>query len=134
MDRRALLSALVAIVGACAGSASADEGGEKHKGASTSFTPLRTLTANVARADGRRGVFTVEAGVDAPDPGLHQRVLQSTPRLMNAYAATVQTFAAALRPEQVPDLDLLSQRLQADTDRVLGGRGARLLLGACIVN
>jgi hypothetical protein len=107
---------------------------EKKKGGGVTFIQFATLTANIVRADGRRGVFTVEAGVDAPDPAVHERALGLTPRLRDAYSSTLQTFAASLRPQQAPDLDLLSRRLQADTDRVLGRKGARLLLGSCILN
>ncbi len=108
--------------------------GEKKKGGGATFQQFPTLTANVARADGRRGVFTVEAGVDALDPALHERMMQFMPRLRAAFTASVGVFAASLRPGAVPDLDLLSRRLQADTDAVLGQKGARLLLGTCLVN
>ena len=107
---------------------------EKKKGGGATYRQFPTLTANVSRADGRRGVFTVEAGVDTPDPAMFERGNQMVPRLRAAYTSTVSTFAAALRPGMVPNLDLLSRQLQADTDAVMGKRGARLLLGTCLVN
>ena len=127
--RLALLAALPLVLAPVAALA-----GEKKKGGGATFRQFPTLTANVARADGRRGVFTVEAGVDSPDPALFEVVNQNVPRLRAAYTSTVATFAAALRPGMLPDLDLLSRRLQADTDAVMGRRGARLLLGTCLVN
>ena len=111
----------------------AQEEGHK-KGDGATYVQVRTLTGNTVRADGRRGVFTAEAGIDAPDPGLHARMLSLMPPLRDAFATRVRVFAGALRPGQVPDLDLLEGQLQADTDRILGRRGARLLLGTCLVN
>jgi hypothetical protein len=135
MDRRHAALALVLPFLALAPTvAYAGEGGEKKRAGGMNFVPVRTITGNVARADGRRGVFTVELGIDSVDPSIHERIVQYMPRLRDAFAASVQVFAASLRPDAVPNLDLLSQRLQAETDRVLGRRGARLLLGTCLVN
>jgi hypothetical protein len=131
---------LIAVVSAglppafAAPSARAEEEGGRKKGGGETYIQIRTLTANTTRADGRRGVFTAEAGVDVPDPGLHARALSLMPALRDAYASSVMVFAGALRPGQVPDLDLLEARLQADTNRILGRPGARLLLGTCLVN
>jgi hypothetical protein len=134
MDRRKALALALPLLALVPAIAVAGEGGEKKKGGGTSYVPFRGLTANTLRANGQRGVFTVEVGIDATDLGVHERTLQLMPRLRDAYASSVGVFAAALRPDQVPNLDQLSQRLQADTDRVLGRRGARLLLGTCLVN
>ncbi|HWE46039.1 MAG TPA: hypothetical protein VG407_08415 [Caulobacteraceae bacterium] len=136
MHRRLFLSAVMAPLAAplLAAPAFAQEGEGRKKEGGATFIPIRTMTANTVRADGRRGVFTVEAGIDAPDPNVNKRVQATMPLLVDAYADTVRIFAGALRPGQVPDLDLLENRLQADTDRILRTRGARLLLGTCLVN
>lgn len=105
----------------------------KRKGGGLTFIPMPTLTANMPRADGRRGVFSVEAGLDVPDPRLHDRAESLMPVLRDAYASTLFVYAGSLRPEMVPDLDFLAAKLQSDTDRVLGRPGARLLLGTCLV-
>ena len=94
---------------------------------------LPTITANVRRVNGRRGVMTVETGVDAPDSALRARVAQSAPRLRAAYAAVVQEAAAGLLPGHPPDVERLVTRLQAATDSALGRRGARLLIGTVMV-
>ena len=133
MHRRLFLTAAL-ILAAVAAPALADEGEGRKKEGGPTFVPIHTMTANLVRADGRRGVFTVEAGIDAPDPGVNKRVVSAMPLLVDAYADTVRVFAGALRPGQVPDLDLLETRMQADTDRILRVRGARVLLGTCLVN
>ncbi|HYC74996.1 Tat pathway signal protein [Brevundimonas sp.] len=98
-----------------------------------SYLRLPTITANVMRSGGRRGVMTVETGLDTPDAALRERVAQSAPRLRAAYAAVVQTAANSLLPGAPPDVERLVAQLQAATDRTLGRRGARLLIGTVMV-
>lgn len=130
MDRRALLG-LAAVAAATATPAAAAGGGGGAP--QPSYMRLPTITANVRRADGRRGVMTVETGLDAPDAALRARVAQSAPRLRAAYAAVVQTAANALLPGHPPDVERLVVSLQAATDTALGRRGARLLIGTVMV-
>ncbi len=134
MNRRALFAAAVLAPALAAGSASAAGAKEKKKGGGPSYAQIPTLTATLVRADGRRGVLTLEAGVDAPDPALRARVDGLQPRLRDAYNSALGRFAATLRPGFAPDADRLSASLQAETDRVLGKKGARLLLGTIIVS
>lgn len=98
-----------------------------------SYLRLPTITANVRRVGGGRGVMTVETGLDTPDTALRTRVAQSQPRLRAAYAAVVQQAANALLPGAPPDVERLVTQLQAATDRTLGRRGARLLIGTVMV-
>ena len=109
-------------------------GAEKKKGGGLSFIQFEALTATVVRSDGRRGVMTVDIGVDAPDAGLHQRALISSPRLRAAYVQMVQAYVSGLGPGAPPNPDYMAQVLQRQTDTVLGRPGARLLLGAIMVN
>lgn len=138
MDRRRLFAALLVPAVAAAGSAvaSAPKGGakERKKGGGPNFLQLPTLTASVVRMDGRRGVLTVEAGVDAADTAGFERAESLRPRLRDAYNASLARFAAALRPGMAPDADQLARDLQTATDRVFGKRGLKLLLGSIVVN
>ena len=129
MDRRALLG-LATVAAATATPAAAGGGGGAPQ---PSYMRLPTITANVRRPDGRRGVMTVETGIDTPDATLRARAAQSAPRLRAAYAAVVQTAANALLPGHPPDVERLVASLQAATDRALGRRGARLLIGTVMV-
>lgn len=99
-----------------------------------SYTRFATLTASIARTHGRRGVISVEAGIDVADAGLRSRAAQSAPRLRAAYAEALRDFGAALLPGAPPDVERLARTLQAATDRVLGRSGARLLLGTILAN
>jgi flagellar basal body-associated protein FliL len=101
--------------------------------AQVSYLRLPTITANVMRSGGRRGVMTVETGIDTPDAALRARVAQSAPRLRAAYAAVVQQSANALLPGTPPDVERLVAQLQAATNTVMGRAGARLLIGTVMV-
>jgi hypothetical protein len=106
----------------------------KKKGGGLSFIQLPTLTATVIRNDGRRGVLTVEAGIDVPNPGLRARADISTPRLRAAYVLALQTYASGLGAGGPPNADYISRMLQRETDNVLGQPGAKLLLGTILAN
>ena len=136
LARRALFALLLAPAltsGPLAASA-APETGPKKKGGGNSFIQFETLTATVFRADGRRGVLTVEAGIDVPDAGLRNRASLSQPRLRAAYVQFLQTYAGGLAPGAPPDADYIARALQAQTNQVLGRPGARLLLGTILIN
>jgi hypothetical protein len=109
----------------------ADSPDKKQKG---SYLQMSGLAATIMRPDGRHGVMTVDAGIDVPDRTLRNYADTVQPRLMDAYAQTLQAYAGNLDPGRPPDADYLARRLQAVTDQVLGRPGARLLLGGVMLN
>jgi hypothetical protein len=121
----------LAIVGPARASA---HGEEKKKGGGLSFIQVQTLTATSIRPNGRRGVVTVEVGLDIKDTALHDRVDASQPRLRAAYVKILQAYVYALPPGSQPDAEYLSQVLQRETDRIMVRRGAKLLVGSILVN
>lgn len=129
MNRRTIVVSLLALA---PGLALAQE--QHKKGGGASFIELDPLSATILRPDGRRGVMTVDVGIDVPDPALHARAARSTPLLIAAYSDVVRSFAAGLPPLGVPNADYLSLRLQRATDMTLGRPGARLLIGNILVN
>ncbi len=133
MNRRRLLT-LIPLAAAAPGLALAAGGGEKKKSGGGAYLPIQTLLGTTVRAGGRRGVLSVDCGLDIPDPALRTRAEQSVPRLRAAYVQTVQSYAATLQPRVLPNADYLAGALQRQTDVVLGRPGARLLLGAIIAN
>jgi flagellar basal body-associated protein FliL len=124
MDRRALIGLKTQPL---------KTGGGGGAAAQASYLRLPTITANVVRPGGRRGVMTVETGIDTPDAALRTRVAQSAPRLRAAYAAVVQQSANVLLPGAPPDVERLVAQLQAATNTVMGRAGARLLIGTVMV-
>jgi|TARA_R110002051_G_scaffold89139_3_gene157251 hypothetical protein len=136
MDRRALLglaalTATAASTAAVPALARSESGGGG--GSTSSFVRFPTVTATILRPNGRRGVLTVETGVDVPDAGLRARAEQSAPRLRAAYNTVVQQIASAMLPGAPPDVERMVARLQAATDATLGRPGAHLLLGTVMV-
>lgn len=137
--RRALLAAIIVTGVTLPGvalptMALAANAPAKKKGGGLSYIQFDTLTATIIRPDGRRGVMTVDSGVDVPNAGLHQRAVLCTPLLRAAYIQWLTSYAASLSPGQPPDADYMSLNLQRQTDAVLGRPGAQLLLGAILLN
>ena len=128
MQRRALLVAPLALA---ATPALAGGGGEASTTAG--FVRYPTITATTMRADGRRGVMTVETGVDAPNAALKLRAEQSQPRMRAVFNILVQREANSLLPGAVPNIERLGAQLQSATNIILGQRGAKLLLGTVMV-
>lgn len=135
MDRRALLGlAALTVTAASTAAAPALARNESGGGGSTSsFVRFPTVTATILRPNGRRGVLTVETGVDVPDAGLRARAEQSAPRLRAAYNTVVQQIASAMLPGAPPDVERMVAQLQAVTDSTLGRTGAHLLIGTVMV-
>ena len=130
IGRRAIFPLLVSFLLTPAARAA-----DKKKGGGFSYIQIDALTATIIRGDGRRGVLTVEIGVDTPGNGaLHTRADASQPRLRAAYLQVLQTYASGLSPGSPPDADYIARQLQKETDRVLGQPGARLLLGTVLAN
>ena len=133
--RRIAAFATVLTVAALLGSAaSASEGGEKKKGGGLSYIQMPALTATIVRPTGKRGVLTVELGLDVPDQKLHDRAAASTPRLRDAYIRYLQAYASTIPPAGLPNPDAIGASLQRSTDQVLEKPGAKLLLGTIMVN
>lgn len=129
MQRRAFLLSAAAAV---ASPALASE--PRRRSGGQTFVQLPSLTANVRGGGGRRGILTVDVGLDVPDARLLARAESLIPRLRADLFAFLQTYAAGLRPGEPPNPDMLSTRFQAIVDRTLGGRGARVLIGAMLLN
>ena len=103
MDRRALIG--LALVAASAGSAAAAAPASDSGGApANSYINLNSINGSVTRASGRRGVLTVDVGVDVPDMDLRATAASAGPRLRAEMVQVVQTFAAGLRPGEPPDV------------------------------
>ena len=126
---RLITAVLVSLV--LAGGAAA--AGSEHLNTAT-YTSFDALTANIRRLDGRRGVLTVQGGLDVKDPALRARAKVSGPLLRDAYVRALSLYAASMAPGSPPDIDQIALRLQHATDEVLRRPGARLLVGTVMVN
>jgi hypothetical protein len=109
-------------------------GAEEKKKDKGTYVNVETLTAMVIAPNGRHQVMTVQSGVDVTDPALHTLAEQVEPRLRDAYVQVLQAYAGGLTPGAPPDPDYVARQLQAATDRVLGKKGGKLLIGGMMIN
>ena len=109
-------------------------GGEKKMAGGESYLPVRTMLGMTLRGANARGVLSVDCGLDVPDAALRTRADQLLPRLRDSYVQIVQAYAAGLPAGALPNVDYLASALQRQTNALLGKPGARVLLGAVIVN
>jgi hypothetical protein len=133
MNRR-LFAALTALALLPAAALAGEGGDPKRRTGGESYIPIDTLTAYTTRVNGQRGVLTVECGLDIPDPALRARAELVLPRLRAAFVQAVQIYAGGLPEGPPPNPDFLARNLQRATDQVLGRKGARVLMGAVLVN
>ncbi len=138
MRRNRLLP--IALIAALAGGSLAAptvalaNAGKEEKKAPPTYFALDPINAVVLRRDGRRGVMTVETGIEAKDPKLMERAQASTPRLRAAFAQVLMVYAAGLRGGAPPDLDYVARELQKACDRIVGKPGAKVLLGSTLLS
>jgi hypothetical protein len=135
-NRRAQLLGLIALLALpmmSAGPVRAS-GGEQKTGGGTPYVRMRALNVNILRSSGARTVVTMEVGVFVTDPNLLKRTEASTPRLQAAFGQVVQGYMVGLPAGTIPNADYLAQLLQKETDRIVGQRGAKLLLGTILIN
>ena len=133
MLRRRALALIAAFAAPGLPAAAKDEKKPPAPGAST-YVALDTLTATIRRGNGRRGVLTVQASLDVPDARLRARAESVVPRIRAALVQTLQTYASGMTPGLPPNGDVLGGALQRETDRVLGQRGAKVLIGTMLIN
>ncbi|MBT9470959.1 MAG: Tat pathway signal protein [Pseudomonadota bacterium] len=133
MQRRRLLT-FAALLVAPALMAAAPAKDEKKKGGGASFIQINTLTATVIRASGRRGILTVESGLDIPNEKLRAKANSVLPRIRAAFVQALQIYASGMSPGAIPNAEILTLLLQREADQVLGQKGARLLLGTMLIN
>ena len=107
MDRRHLIGLTLhgVALGGLAAAGAAHASPEKSGGGKGGYLSLPTATATVLRRDGRRGVMTVETGLDIADGALMERAQLSQPRLSAAYNEIVRIAAARLLPDAPPNVD-----------------------------
>jgi hypothetical protein len=135
MQRRAILAAIaLSAMTPLVAEASGGDKAEKKKGGGATYLQIQAMSATMNATGARRGILTVEAGVDIPDDKLRGLAEKSLPRLRAAYVQVLQAYAASLPPRTPPNPEFIGTELQRETDRVLGKKGARLLLGAILVS
>jgi hypothetical protein len=109
-------------------------GASKSEARDSPFTGQSQIAATVMQSSRPIGVLQVDVGILVPNSGQRQRAASLQPVLRDGWRRTTQEFANRYYVRgQVPDANLLGQRLQIATDQVLGAGNARVLLTSVIV-
>jgi hypothetical protein len=130
MHRRAVIALVLTLIAPPLALAKEAE----PKAGVTTFIELQTLNASTLRANGSRGVVTVDNGLNVPDASLRALANASTPRLRAAYNAFLSKYMIGLAPGAPPNADLLAAEFQRLTDVTLGRPGAKFLIGSILMN
>ncbi|HEX3889108.1 MAG TPA: hypothetical protein VHW05_16590 [Phenylobacterium sp.] len=112
----------------------AAEDKKKKKSGGDDYLPIDPITGTTNKAGGRRGVLSVDCGLQIEDAKLREYADQSMPRLRAAYVQVIQVYAAGLPSGSEPNVDFIVQALQRQTDLILKRPGAKLLVGAVVAN
>jgi hypothetical protein len=133
MRRRDLLALIVLAASFAAPVLAADDKAKKKSGGEN-YIPINPITGTTHKAGGRRGVLSVDCGLQVDDPKLRAYAELSLPRLRAAYEQVIQIYAAGLPSGSEPNTEFIVQALQRQTDLILKRPGARFLIGAVVVS
>lgn len=132
--RRRDLIAVLALAAPTLVPGGARAGEEKKKSGGTNYIPINAITGTTYKSGGRRGVLSVDCGLQIDDPNLREYARLSLPRLQAAYAQVIQIYAAGLPSGSEPNTEFIVQALQRQTDLILKRPGARFLIGAVVAS
>ena len=107
---------------------------KKKKSGGQDYLPVDAITGTTNKAGGRRGVLSVDCGLEIADPKLRDYADKSMPRLRAAYVQTIQVYAAGMPSGSEPNVDFIVRALQRETDQILKRPGAKVLIGAVVAN
>ena len=94
-----------------------------------SYLMIDPIYSAVMDSDRPVGMLMIGVGIDIPDAKLRGEALHAMPVLRDAFVRSLMSFSTTfVRPDRQPDVTAIADRLQHATDRVLGRKGARLLL------
>ena len=113
-----------------AGSAQGSEAPAQRKTTqSESFIAIDPMYATILEGNKPRGLVMIELGLDVPDEAMRARVSHALPALRDAYVRSLMAYgAAAVRAWRQPSVEDIADRMQAITDRLMGGPGAKVLM------
>lgn len=106
----------------------------KGGGNEAGFLGSNQINANIMRRGRPAGLVQIDMGIVVSAIPQRERAQAANPALRAAWRGEAQEFTNSfLIPGRVPDTQILGQRLQAVTDRVVGAGIARVVLLSVIV-
>jgi flagellar basal body-associated protein FliL len=108
----------------------AQGGGAQHKSTSSeSYVIIDPIYSTILDGGKPRGLLMVELGLDVPDAKFRADVNKALPVLRDAYVRGLVIYAStAVRPYRQPSVEDIATRLQTITDKVMGKKGAQVLM------
>ena len=118
----------------CATNAWAAKPAPKGGGNEAGFLGSNQITASIMRQFRSVGTMQIDMGIVVSAISNRARAQAATPALRAAWRGVAQEFVNSFFiPGRVPDTQILGQRMQAVTDRVVGPGIARVVLLSVIV-
>ncbi len=106
----------------------------KGGGNEAGFLGSNQITASIMRQYRSVGIIQIDMGIVVSAMPQRERAQAATPALRAAWRGVAQEFVNSFFiPGRVPDTQILGQRMQAVTDRVIGPGIARVVLLSVIV-
>ena len=106
----------------------------KGGGTEAGFLGSNQITASIMRQYRPVGIIQIDMGIVVSAMPQRERAQAATPSLRAAWRGVAQEFVNSFFiPGRVPDTQILGQRMQAVTDRVVGPGIARVVLLSVIV-
>ena len=126
---RTSLAALGLLALGAGGSLATEAPAQRKTTQSESYVPLDPMYASILEGSRPRGLLMVELGLDVPDAALRAKVSHALPTLRDTYVRILIAYGStAVRAFRQPSVDDIAQRMQAATDRLMGGPGAKVLM------
>jgi hypothetical protein len=101
----------------------------KGGGNEAGFLGSNQITATVMSQYRSVGVFQIDMGIVVGETNKRERAQAALPALRAAWRGVAQEFVNSFFvPGRVPDTQILGQRMQAVTDRLVGSGIARVVL------
>ena len=106
----------------------------KGGGNEAGFLGSNQITASIMRQYRSVGIMQIDMGIVVSAMPKREQAQAATPALSAAWRGTAQEFVNSFFiPGRVPDTQILGERMQAVTDRVVGPGIARVVLLSVIV-
>jgi len=112
----------------------ASEHGEGEKAPESPYIKLSDLNVTIFSDRRVRGIMTVALSLEVTEADKHEEVTARQPLLQDAYFRAMTRYAGTRTDLDSPlNIPQISAMLQHQTDKVLGGRFAKILISAAAI-
>lgn len=130
----AALIAFATPAGAAGGGGGTSHAPAKKLTASRAFLTLDPFMVSIVENYRVRGFLVLEVTLHVPDEERQKGAQALSPKLRDSYVRALMEYGAKVATtKRAPDLAAITQRLQGQTDVVLGSGAARVLLTQALV-